>query len=335
MRNDTITLLKRLKLDRNLQQSMAYEGPESWDAGRPLAEQNVGEVEVLSCTPLKQPSSSVHLAVLTGGKALVFVDGVQRILFRKVLDDLTRVYLVAMAAAAVEVWPRGRLLTNTLRRELVLYVPSHLGEAPSEDAYNGMDFKVRTYDAQSAGETLGGLVSNDRDALEFQAMKAMSTSLDSVGMLFKDGPLKMFYPSDLWPWPVGLVKSLEPIPNAELFLEHVKQLKVGRVSSLLEVKSGDGGFKKFVAYLRLLDVGSESSMEGLVRLDFVGADLPTVSTVAEKAVEAVVNLARVGPYSRSPYNVLAVDWLEKRLRELLPDANLVALDLARRVRSLG
>jgi len=97
------------------------------------------------------------------------------------------------------------------------------------------------------------------------------------------------------------------------------------------------GKRRYFSYLRIMDVGDPFSLEGIVRLDMVGQEGSgeELAKTAFMAAETVFSLSRVGPYSRSPYNLMTVDWLEKHLRALLPDPSVVSIEVAREVNKLG
>jgi hypothetical protein len=289
---------------------------------------------VSSCLPVfeggtvleRRPISEVE-------KRILFVDGVQKLMFRKVQENRTWVYLVGLAAGAVEVTPKPGFVVNTLERELALFVPSDLLDLPFEDDYHGIPFKAVPYDPNSTSRTLNDAVSATRAELESRALNRAAVELGGDGLLFRDGPLKYSDPVTKSNGPVGLVKNMEFFVNVNLFKNYVHQLSLGQVSPLLELENTDDPDRKvFHAYLRLMDVGDPSSMEGVVRLDFVcGKPIEELLPLARVASQSVFSLSRVGPYPRSPYNLLAVEWLEKHLRGLLPEPSLLAIELAREV----
>jgi len=72
----------------------------------PLPEDFSG-LNVVSCTPVLQGEEVLtRLSVEQMNRPIVIVDGVQRLMRRKLQKDGNWVYLVGLAAGAVEVWPK-------------------------------------------------------------------------------------------------------------------------------------------------------------------------------------------------------------------------------------
>jgi len=129
-KKETVTMFKMLSLHQGVERSYYDSGFAMWDNLPPLPEDFSG-LNVVSCTPVLQGEEVLtRLSVEQMNRPIVIVDGVQRLMRRKLQKDGNWVYLVGLAAGAVEVWPKADLLLPTLRRELVLFVPEGLLEMP-------------------------------------------------------------------------------------------------------------------------------------------------------------------------------------------------------------
>jgi len=83
---------------------------------------------------------------------------------------------------------------------------------------------------------LNTIVSEKRSALELSALNQAVSELGGKGILLRDGPLKFGDPLTRANGPVGLVKTLEPRSNVDIFTNFVKKLDLGQVSCLLEME---------------------------------------------------------------------------------------------------
>ncbi len=340
-KKETVTMFKMLSLHQGVERSYYDSEFAMWDNLPPLPEDFSG-LNVVSCTPVLQGEEVLtRLSVEQMNRPIVIVDGVQRLMRRKLQKDGNWVYLVGLAAGAVEVWPKADLLLPTLRRELVLFVPEGLLQMPFEDEYYNIPFRSVAYNPRDERRPLNTIVSEKRSALELSALNQAVSELGGKGILLRDGPLKFGDPLTRANGPVGLVKTLEPRSNVDIFTNFVKKLDLGQVSCLLEMEdrkdTEEIGKRRYFSYLRIMDVGDPFSLEGIVRLDMVGQEGSgeELAKTAFMAAETVFSLSRVGPYSRSPYNLMTVDWLEKHLRALLPDPSVVSIEVAREVNKLG
>jgi len=338
---ETVTMFKMLSLHQGVERSYYDSDFAMWDNLPPLPEDFSG-LSVVSCTPVLEEGQVLErLTMEQMSRRIAIVDGVQRLMMRKIQKDGNWVYLVGLAAGAVEVWPKADLLLPTLRRELILFVPEGSLELPFEDEYYGIPFRSVPYNPRDERRPLNNIVSEKRSALELSALNQAVTELGGQGILLRDGPLKFGDPLTRANGPVGLVKTLEPRSNVDIFTSFVKKLAFGQVSSLLEMEDKkdqeETGKRRYFAYLRIMDVGDPTSLEGVVRLDLVGPEGSgeELARVVLLAAETVFSLSRVGPYARSPYNLMTVEWLEKHLRALLPDPSVLSIEVAREVTKLG
>jgi len=270
-KQETVTMFKMLSLHQGVERTFYDSDFAMWDNLPPLPEDFSG-LSVVSCTPVLEEGQVLkRLSVEQMSRRIAIVDGVQRLMMRKIQKDGNWVYLVGLAAGAVEVWPKADLLQPTLRRELVLFVPEGLLELPFEDEYYNIPFRSVAYNPRDERRPLNTIVSEKRSALELSALNQAVVELGGQGILLRDGPLKFGDPLTRANGPVGLVKTLEPRSNVDIFTSFVKKLAFGQVSCLVEMEDKkdqeETGKRRYFTYLRIMDVDEPTSLEGVARLD--------------------------------------------------------------------
>src|SRR3990172_4642996 len=88
---------------------------------------------------------------------------------------------------------------------------------------------------------------------------------------------------------------------------------------------GEGRYRRYSWYLRLIDRGDDHSWAGIVRCEASGAlDRASVVTIADRSA-AVLPLLASQPHldPRAPQNLVPIAALERDLRHRLGDAGLV------------
>ncbi|WP_018962856.1 hypothetical protein [Coprothermobacter platensis] len=338
-KKETLSMCKDLSLQRGVEHS-SYDNDYSTFANVEPLPEDFGGLNVVSYTPLS-PSLIERCEIDQLESRIAIVDGVQMTMLRKIQRNGMWAYLVGLAAGAVEIWPSRDLIPSTIKRELVLFVPKENLTLPFDDSYGNIRFRTVPYEPENERRQLNSVVSDTRSQLEIDALNQAVADFNGEGLLLRDGRLTYGDPMTRFNGPVGLVKTLEPRSNVSVFSNYVQRLNFGEVSCLIETENKneeDGsGIRRYFAYLRIMDVGDPESLEGIVRLDFTGkADIgSSLADVALRAAKVVFSLSVEGPYPRSPYNLLTINWLENRLRSLLPDPMVVSLDIAREVNRFG
>jgi hypothetical protein len=247
---------------------------------------------------------------------VAFVDGVRRIDARLLLDDPAGPVagICGSFAAGAVVWDRDRKqsdITERVVRRMALLANGHDPVLPV------LPFGLSFETASVPDDDPASLIRAFHDAMRRAEAVIAEELADSGRFVVADGPLYEYTRNDK----MGYIKSHRRsyLPDAAI----VGLLPAAHRTPLFTI--GEGRFRRYSWYVRLIDRGDDHSWAGIVRCEASGAlDRASVVTIADRSaavLPSVGSAAHLDP--RAPQNLVPIAALERDLRHRLGDAGLV------------
>ena len=247
---------------------------------------------------------------------VAFVDGVRRIDARLLLDDPAGPIpgICGSFAAGAVVWDRreGRseVIVRSVERMAVLG-DGHDPELPPLPRW------LHYETASVPDDDPASLIRAFHDAMRRAEAVIAEDLADSGRFVVADGPLYEYTRNDK----MGYVKSHRRsyLPDATI----VGLLPAAHRTPLFTI--GEGRFRRYSWYVRLIDRGDDHSWAGIVRCEASGTlDRASVVVIADRSA-AILPLVASEPHldPRAPQNLVPIAALERDLRHRLGDPGLV------------
>jgi hypothetical protein len=246
---------------------------------------------------------------------VLFVDGVRRIDANLWIEDRDNTPTLALAAS----YAAGAVLAN--HRATVVAEEVRRGLFTSANNAESIATTHSTYDVHlSAGLTSEELwlgLQNQMAILEGQVALEYAT----VPLIVVDGPLSHHRTLSE---AVGYIKTQHVHYLPPQMRSILLQLLAGDRTPLFLITSGSRQWHRFSWYLRLPMIGA-GPMDGIVRAEVTAdRDLPAARRRADLLAATVCRYASAGHKDpRAPQNLYPVGGLERRLRRLLGDPELL------------
>jgi len=247
---------------------------------------------------------------------VAFVDGVRRIDARLLLDDPSGPVpgICGSFAAGAVVWDRRERRSEVTVRHIERMAVLGDGHAPDMPPLP----EWLAYSSSSvADDDPASLIRAFHDAMRRAEAVIAEELADAGHFVVADGPLYEYTRNDK----MGYVKSHRRsyLPDTTI----VGLLPGAHRTPLFTI--GEGRFRRYSWYVRLVDRGADHSWAGIVRCEASGAlDRASVVTIADRSA-AVLPLLASQPHldPRAPQNLVPIAALERDLRHRLGDAGLV------------
>ena len=256
------------------------------------------------------------LGVDDGVPLVAFVDGVRRIDARLLLDDASGPVpgICGSFAAGAVVWDRrsrrSEISVRTVERMAIL-ADGHAPELPVLPEW--LEYRASSV----ADDDPASLISALHNAMRRAEAVIAEELADSGQFVVADGPLYEYTRNDKMGYVKSHRRSYLPDPTIVGLLPRAHRTPLFTI--------GDGRYRRYSWYLRLIDRGDDHSWAGIVRCEASGAlDRSSVITIADRSAAVlpmVASEAHIDP--RAPQNLVPIAALERDLRHRLGDPGLV------------